>query len=188
MLLSVDIRTINACVTKLQFARGSDWENCLVLVAASAPRSIDAIFEGAREGVAAEAFFNIAELGINGAFAGFRVSAAQSDSMIEMASEFASAAEKYDLASFICAAERISGCGRLFSPEPDFMELGIINRWCSFGPVRFWNRGGGDPEKNLISALDKNPKYLGRLPGVPAVETGWAKPIPHWSGMPVKLG
>ncbi|MDO5562263.1 MAG: hypothetical protein Q4F74_01460 [Synergistaceae bacterium] len=185
MLLSVDIRELDVCVAKLQFAKGSDWEKCLMFPSGSAIEDFYSWADGVADNISVEAFFDIPARGISGVFAGFRVPAENFKAIKTIAEEFAASTGGYDLASFIKAADE--GCGgEMFCAGPDFMELGVVNYWVSFGALRFWN-GEGNAEMRLMSALDKNPRYLGRLPGIPAVESGYTAPVPHWVGVPVRL-
>ena len=170
-----------AKVSKLQFAPVSRWEEALIVEKGFNASDVRAWLAGLDcPQIGAEAFF---ETDGNLAFIGLRMphSHAALDCCALTADEFltnrAFAAE-----DFIRFAEEFSEAS-LYRGEPDFMELGLVNMWKSYGALTFWKSGDESPFVRLSEALKEDPRYMRLLPAPPAYETAWNSPLPHWTGI-----
>jgi hypothetical protein len=85
----------------------------------------------------------------------------------------------------VAALRSISGLERLFLGEPAFMEIGVVNGWKSFGPLRFWQGGSPSPLEALRLVLQRGGGLDGPFPLPLALEGGFSVPVPHWVGLPV---
>ncbi len=175
------------CIEKLQFEPESRWEEAVVVDPGSSMTELSAWlndFRGGRLGV--EAFFSLpCNGGILSAFIGLRLEF--SDEIRSLAAEAAEsflARRPLSVGGLLADVERGLGL-RLFAGEPAFMELGLINRWQSFGGLTFWRMGEGYPSGKFAEALAAAPRYLGKLPAPPAIETAYSAPVPHWLGVSV---
>ncbi len=184
----VKISTCNMLIERLQIAQGSDWENCLVFEREEREESSfsERDFLTA-DNLAIEAFFDLPEENITAAFVGIRLTNnITTRSFMQNVIKNFNAGHGYTLGRFIFETENLL-FAKLFDEEPDFLELGIVNFWNSFGSVRFWRKGDGLPEKSLADALAEHPEFYGELPGIPAVESAFLTPVPHWFGLPTLL-
>ncbi len=175
-------------VTKLQFANASDWENCLVLEKNSIKNTFDEWADSLSANfIGVEAFFDIPEKNMLGAFIGFRASASKENiaECSRLAASFIASDTDYLLENFVKAEQCLLVTKDLSAGEPDFIELGIVNNWNSVGAMRFWNRGDGDIYECFLSELDRSPRFKNRLPAYAAIEFAYSSPIPHWLGLPV---
>ncbi|MDL2299034.1 hypothetical protein LJC40_07850, partial [Synergistaceae bacterium OttesenSCG-928-D05] len=75
--------------------------------------------------------------------------------------------------------------GGLFEGEPDMMEMGIFNLWDSFGPLRFWECGGGECREAFYKGLSGAGRFKSFLPAPAVIEIGFFSPVVHWLGYPV---
>lgn len=89
------------------------------------------------------------------------------------------------LARTVAALRSISGLEELYLGEPAFMEIGVVNGWKSFGPLRFWQGGSPSPLESLHLALQQGGCFEGPFPLPLALEGGFSVPVPHWVGLPV---
>ena len=175
-------------IDKLQIAQESDWENCLIFERRGQGEGsfADSDFLKA-DNLAVEAFFDLPKENITGAFVGIRLpNNAFARSFLQNIIKNFTARHEYTIGGFISETETFLSA-KLFAAEPDFLELGIINFWNSFGSVRFWRKGEGLPEKAFADALDAHPEFYGTLPGIAAVESAFLAPVPHWYGRPTLL-
>lgn len=174
-------------IEKLQFAPESRWEEAVVVDPGSSMTELSAWLDDFRGGrLGFEAFFNLpCNGGILSAFIGLRLEF--SDEVRSLAAEAAEsflARSPVSVGGLLAETERRLGL-RLFAGEPAFMELGLINRWQSFGGLTFWHEGEGAPSGKFTEALAAAPRYLGELPAPPAIETAYSAPVPHWLGVSV---
>lgn len=87
-------------------------------------------------------------------------------------------------ASAARSISRISG-GPLLRGLPEFMEIGMLNGWQSFGPLRFWRQGDAeDPPTMLRKALAEraNKRFKEPTPMPMALEIAHSETLPHWLG------
>ena len=91
------------------------------------------------------------------------------------------------LAVSLAALRVFPGLEGLFEGGPDFMELGVVNAWKSFGPLRFWEGSSSSPLEAFRGRLDSEEerRYRGPLPLPLALEAAFSSPWPHWMGFPV---
>ena len=169
-------------VVKLQFAEGSNWEHCCVLEKKS---GIEIFGSWAAKAVcknlALEAFFDVPEFGITGAFVGFRFkSSACLLSMFERAAQIFTDSKKCSLNAVITEAEKHAG-SPLFACIPEYAELGVINYWNSFGSVKLRHISMPECCEEIKTIVGSDPKWQ-RAPGITAVEFAYTTPIPHWIG------
>lgn len=170
-------------IEKLQFAPARRWEENLTVTPGSPPAALPEWLAGFSDGeLGIEAFFQMEEKELTApAFVGLR---------LPFSAETAAAAAELQALLTGCAPSAEDFCLfwerklslRLFDRLPDFMELGLVNLWNSFGPLKFWH-GGGAPEAALAEALSADPRYLQKLSAPPAIEAGYSRPIPHWLGI-----
>jgi len=181
---------INKRVVKFQFACNSEWEKCLIADKFTDIAAIDSFFEGFNsEFVGVEAFFYNKKADTSPAFIGFRIPASKENIVFcrAVANLFTESSEDFLLGNLIYADGSILAHESLFDGPPDFMELGIVNLWNSFGPMRFWNSGDGDKYKCFSSAITSEKRFLGILPGYAAIELAYTKPLTSWLGFPADL-
>jgi hypothetical protein len=172
-------------VTRLQLAPGSEWENCLVV-----KKQIDADITAqwlnrfTSEYIGVEAFFDMPNENISDAFAGIRAPASENniEIMLRMTRKFLNSS--FTIADFLDEAKIASG-GDLFAGEPDFLELGVVNYWNSFGAMRFWKSGSGSEYTAFENALKTRVDFMSVLPAPAAIESAFSAPLPHWLGIPV---
>ena len=172
-------------VTYLQFANASEWEACLRIDGETAPDDVSswiAGFAGTHIGI--EAFFEAPELGCGDSFAGVRLPFCEETTLFcaELVSAYSEGSRVLCLSDFAALLGRL---GRFFKGEVDFMELGAVNMWSSFGPLRFWRRGDGEPAAAFAKALKGAERYQSILPVPAAIEFASDEPAPHWLGLPV---
>lgn len=175
-------------ITRLQFACVSDWEHCVVIEKNSDKKYFDVWLRSiSADFIGIEAFFDVQEKNIHNAFVGFRINATTENiaRCRNSVVSFIDAASVFSLDDFIRIAEFVSFENGLFNRGADFMELGVVNHWNSFGPMRFWNRNSGSQYDSFLSALETAPRFLDRLPGHAAIELAFLDPIPHWMGLQV---
>ncbi|WP_455596329.1 hypothetical protein [Cloacibacillus porcorum] len=174
-------------IEKLQFAPESRWEEAVVVEPGGLMTELSAWLDSLRGGrLGFEAFFGMPyDGGRLSAFIGMRLEISDEiRSLIADAAEFFPARWPVSAGGLLAETERRLGL-RLFAGEPAFMELGLINRWQSFGGLTFWRRGEGYPSGKFTEALAAAPRYLGNLPAPPAIETAYSAPVPHWFGVSV---
>lgn len=176
-----------APIGRLQLAWAGRWEQALHL--SPEPQAWARLTDWlARPGqdLAIEAFVDHGE---GQAFAGLRLAALPIATQGALAQGLAQA--------FIAAEGRLrlpeafgmlaQGLGlALFVAGPDFLELGQVNAWRSFGPVTFWRQGSpSGPREGLDEALTRHARYRAPTPRPCAIEFGYAGRFPHWVGLPV---
>lgn len=174
-------------IEKLQFAPESRWEEAVVVESGGSMPELSAwldSFRGERLGV--EAFFSLPyDGGRLSAFIGLSLEFSDEiKSLAVDAAESFLARRPVSVGGLMAETERRLGL-RLFAGEPAFMELGLINRWKTFGGLTFWRMGEGYPSGKFTEALTAAPRYLGKLPAPPAIETAYSAPVPHWLGVSV---
>lgn len=172
-------------IEKLQFAPESRWEEALSVGGDSSAAPFEAWlagFRAARLGI--EVFFDAAgEGGAPAAFIGMRLAFPEEGrSFAAGLTEAFLARRLSSVNDFLAFAESRLGAP-LFAGSPDFMELGLVNLWQSFGPLTFWRAGCGPAEERFKEALAAAPRYLRRLAAAPAIEAGYLLPFPHWFGI-----
>lgn len=168
-------------IEKLQFAPESRWEEAVVVEPGGLMTELSAWLDSLRGGrLGFEAFFGMPyDGGRLSAFIGMRLEISDEiRSLIADAAKFFPAWRPVSVGGLLAETERRLGL-RLFAGEPAFMELGLINRWKSFGGLTFWRRGEGYPSGKFTEALAAAPRYLGNLPAPPAIETAYSAPVPH---------
>lgn len=171
-------------IEKLQIAAGSDWENCVTVRRGAAFADIGEIDKICGGEIGIEAFPEASEAG--GAellFCGARLSAsAESIAALHgLVDEFLKN-ESFTLEDFKSFLESRHGQS-FFCGEPDFMELGLLNRWKSYGGLVFWKKyDGTSPLQSFAEKLKACGRFHGKLPALPAVEFGYGTPLPHWIG------
>lgn len=178
-----EITAAEACaaVSRLQFAPVSRWEEAL---------SVEKGFTCADEvrgwlarlacsQIGAEAFF---ETEGYKAFIGVRLPFSQDvlSMCVRISEEFLSG-RAFAVGDFIRFAEGFSRAP-LYRGEPDFMELGLVNMWKSFGALTFRKSKDVYPPAKLKEALTEDTRYTRLLPAPPAMECAWDFPLPHWTG------
>ena len=174
-------------IEKLQFAPESRWEEAVVVEPGGLMTELSAWLDSLRGGrLGFEAFFGMPyDGGRLAAFIGMRLEF--SDEIRSLAAEAAElflSRRPVSVDGLLAETERRLGL-RLFAGEPAFMELGLINRWQSFGGLTFWRKCEGYPSGKFTEALAAAPRYLGNLPAPPAIETAYSAPVPHWFGVSV---
>ena len=180
----------SARITKLQIAKGSAWESCVSVTRRSLIAHIcDDIkvkCAGGTGEIGIEAFFD--ESGSNEAcpvFCGLRLSLPDNGIavLMQLVSDFIGS-EKYLAGDFICFFEKKLGKA-LFRGEPDFMELGLINKWKSFGGMVFRQHQKTSHLTAFSEELKRCGRFNGSLEAPPAIEFGYSEPVPHWLGFSV---
>ena len=170
-------------VSKLQFAEESNWENCCIFDDKSKIVCFHEWSANVTNGnIAVEAFFDIPEKGVHGAFAGMRFkSSLQILSMFNNIAEFfITDRAGFALSTFIILTESGSGL-HLFRSTYTYAELGVINYWNSFGAVRLQSKTPAACEKETNNIFKSDPRW-NNPPGETAIEFAYTKPIPHWIG------
>jgi hypothetical protein len=175
----------NTPFVKLQFACNSNWEDCLIVDKRSNKSDIAEFFTDFRaDFIGTEAFFH----NVNGscAFIGFRLPASKEniECCCRLAQIFIDFSGDFLLNNLIANGKSFFDNKALFERAPSFMELGVVNHWNSFGPMRFWNNGDGDQYECFSSAIRKETRFHGVLPGYPAIESAYSTPLPSWFGFP----
>lgn len=170
-------------ISRLQFAVGSDWERCLIVTGAAESGAVSAWFDRASgRQIAAELFFDAPEYGMSDAFAGLRTPVSASVAAFYREAALLMLTRKLRLAELFAAAPfEIS----FDSDKIEFMELGAVNRWNSFGPLKFWTAAQGDPRQALSAALVANGRYLASMSVPAAVELSFGGSPQKWLGLPV---
>jgi hypothetical protein len=171
-------------VGRLQFAAGSDWEHCLIVNRKTERASVEKWFAGnARQVLAAEFFFDADECGMKDAFAGVRLPASGAANVFYREAAKAMASGKLrSLRDFLAPAPLELSFD---SEKIEFMELGAVNKWNSFGPVRFWQAGQDNPREALKSALSANDRFLRPMDVPAAIELSFGGSCQRWLGLPV---
>lgn len=171
-----------------QFACNGCWEEALHLHPRQ-PKMRECLrswLEVAADDVAAELFFSG---GAGELFLGLRFPPRKetqlflAEALIGLDLDVGSAEDS--LGRTVAALRAISGLERLFLGEPAFMEIGVVNGWKSFGPVRFWEGGALSPLEALRLALQRGGGLDGPFPLPLALEWAFSFPVPHWAGLPV---
>lgn len=169
-----------------QFALDALWEEALHLLPGEKGRKERFLLwlEGARRDVAVELFFETEE---GEMFLGLRFPPER-----DVQRRLAMALLDLDrpglsLAVSLAVLRVFPGLEGLFERGPDFMELGVVNAWRSFGPLRFWEGRSSSPLEALLERLDSEEerRYRGPFPLPLALEAGFSSPLPHWMGLPV---
>ena len=172
-------------VTYLQFANASEWETCLRVDCEAAYDEVQcwlSRFAGMHIGI--EAFFSAPELGCGDSFAGVRLPFREETALFcaELVKAYADSNSAFCVSDFTA---RLDKFGPFFQGGADFIELGAVNMWSSFGPLRFWRRGDGEPAAAFAEALKGAERYQSILPVPAAVEFAADEPAPHWLGLSV---
>ena len=173
-------------VSRLQFAAGSDWEHCLTVHGGTDYAAVEEWFaKTGKRVIAAEFFFDADEYGMKDAFAGVRLPASDAAAAFYRgAAKAMTGGRSGALLDFLA----LSPSELSFDSEViDFMELGAVNKWNSFGPVRFWQAGCGDPGKALDRALSANGRFLAPMEVPAAIELSFGGPCQRWLGLPVSV-
>lgn len=169
-------------VLRLQFAERGEWENAIVVEHgdASALNRISEWISKRNAEFAVEIFGST--LAPGDCFLGvrFRNPPAQATNRIEELVE--KVAQQH--ISFKEALEMLERAaeGKLLLANPDFFELGLLNNWNPFVPLRFWTPGDGDPWEALQKALAQNARYLEPTQTPVAFEISRSAPVHHWLG------
>ncbi len=169
-------------VDKLQIAVRGEWENCLILERgdASASRRFTKWLSDVDGEFAVELFTSLSAP--DDCFVGVRFPNPTSGAEHAIATLVeATAGSGTPFGEGLEMLAQAAG-GELFENEPDFLELGLLNDWNPFGPLRFWVPGSGDPWGVLKHALAQNTRYLALLQKPAALEVAFSSPIPHWAG------
>ncbi len=78
------------------------------------------------------------------------------------------------------------GGAPLWSTRPDFLELGMLDAWSSYGRLRFWTAGAAlPPAAALRRAVEGQPRFHGFTDLPLAIEAGVLGPLPQWRGIVV---
>lgn len=174
---------LRGAAARLQFAPGSRWEKC---VAFSRGEPADAVlkwFDGFHdENIGAELFYETEAEGCRfSAFVGFRCNFAKRRAFVEeVARGFA--AGKFACAENFIAAVESEFRALLFGGTPNFIELGLVNMWKSFGTLSFAPLPE-EPYAVFSDAVSALPRWCGALPAPPALELAFSLPVPHWLGV-----
>lgn len=177
-------------ITKLQFASASDWEHCIVIEKNSDKNLFDVWEQSiSPDFIGVEAFFDVQGKEIKDAFIGFRINAtAENISRCRSyVASFVDSASVVLLADFVSGDESVLSDNDFLNGEPDFMELGVVNHWNSFGPIRFWNKNDGSAYDGFLCELQTASRFLEILPAPAAIEFAFSNPIPHWIGLTVSI-
>ena len=177
-------------VQKLQFTCDSRWEECLVLERGGEEADIERwLRDFNAEAVGAEAFFTCAGHSLAApSFTGLRLRGSNENlKAVRMAAQKFISGELLCVSDFVLWAENAAGAP-LFIGEPAFLELGLVNLWNSFGPLRFKVSPDEDYSEALARILAEAPRFNGPLPAPPAVEFGFEVPLPHWLGVSAAIG
>ncbi len=115
------------------------------------------------------------------AFIGFRCNFAKRRAFVEGAARGFAAGKFVRAENFIAAVER-EFRAPLFTGWPDFMELGLVNMWKSFGALSFAPLPE-EPYAVFSAAVSASTRWRGALPAPPALELAFSPPVPHWLGV-----
>jgi len=176
-----------AQIIKIQLAADSSWESALTVEKETPATNADAwmqTFEAAYLGI--EVFLEPCDAETIAVFAGVRVEATSEH--LAAARELIllwQASSAFSLSDFLRYMEEKMSLAGLFTGEPDFMEMGILNLWGSFGALCFWERGDGACRDAFYRALSGAGRFKSFLPAQAVIETAFATPVPHWLGCPV---
>lgn len=167
----------------MQFAPESRWEDCAVLLRGEPPEAALRRLSGfCVENAGVELFYEACgECGGFSAFIGFRCSFTEKRAFVEAAARGFAAGRFARAEDFTAAAEK-EFRSPLFAGRPDFMELGLVNMWKSFGALSF-APAPENPCDAFLSAVSASPRWRGALPAPPAVELAFSSPLPHWLGV-----
>ena len=174
---------LHGAAARLQFAPESRWEECVALSRGEPADAVLKWFDGFHdENIGAELFYEAEAEGRRfSAFIGFRCNFAKRRAFVEEAARGFAAGKFVRAESFTVAAAGEFG-SPLFCGTPDFMELGLVNMWKSFGALSFEPL----PENlyaALCSAVFASAWWNGALPAPPALEFAFSSPVPHWLGV-----
>lgn len=174
---------LRGAAARLQFAPESRWEECVALSRGEPADAVLKWFDGFHdESIGAELFY---EAGAEGrsfsAFIGFRCNFAKRRAFVEEAARGFAGGKFARAEDFIAAAEN-EFRAPLFAGRPDFMELGLVNMWKSFGALSFAPLPES-PYAALSAAVSASPSWRGALPAPPACEFAFSSPLPHWFGV-----
>lgn len=172
-------------VEQVQFARRGKWEEALVVDRSDGdPACTFLRWVSSGQGEFAAEFFGRCAGGA--AFWGMRFAEAEMDRCVALA-EILKCALRADRAMADCVerAGRMAG-GALFAGEPDYLELGMLNAWQTFGPLSFWNKGSARGMSESFERCLPAEARFGHPTAAPiALEAAYAAPVPHWLGFPV---
>lgn len=176
-------RLLRGAVTKLQFAPESRWEECAALSRGEDGCAFEEWFGAfGGENIGVEAFFTVRRgLREIPAFIGFRCAFAGRRAFVAEAARLFAGGGLSGAGDFAAFAEAGFGAP-FFSGSPDFMELGLVNMWNSFGALTF-RPMPDEPFAALASALAVSERWNGLLPAPPALELAYSSPVPHWLGL-----
>lgn len=75
----------------------------------------------------------------------------------------------------------------LFSKEPSYLELGVVNYWQSDGSVRLWEQGQPKQlsEADIEAKLQNNKQLIGSDKNYQAIEFAFEGEYPHWLGIQI---
>ena len=174
----------NYKISKLQIAKESDWEECMIIKEASHINSLKEWCASVTcENIAAEAFFDMPEKNMRDAFIGVRIKASPETFvlLLDIFQEF-TRMETYCLGSFISSIESyLNGC--LFQSIPDYSEVGVVNYWNSFGSVKLCSKDFVSCKAEALKIFETNSKWK-TPPAQVAIEFAYTHPIQHWIGIP----
>jgi hypothetical protein len=171
--------------THLQFASEGRWERALRIARETPdPRGLlNSWLEEAPQDVALEVFFAASGEAVR--FLGMRLEALprprQSTVLRALVTAFLATPMTAEETAVLLRS--LLGEPSLFGAAPDFYELGMLDAWVSFGPLRFWaGRRDCDPCQAFEDAILGNPRFLWHSDQPFAIEGGYALPLPHWWG------
>ena len=170
-------------LVKLQLAPDSRWEEALILTDCSEAGKIFAeLVKMPMLAFGLEAFFMSDEAE---AFVGVRLPAlpAALTAARQFAENFTAGSTTVgDFENFASKA----AAAPVFTGEPEFFELGLVNRWLSSGPLTY-RTNLSSAVKRLSYEVAYERRWQKNLPAAAALELGWTRPVPHWLGLPASI-
>ena len=173
-------------ILRLQFAERGEWENCLAAEYgdASTPGRFKEWVSKRNAEFAAEIFGSISAPGDCFLGVRFRNPPPKAISQVEELVK-KNASRRTPFEEGLEMLEQAAG-GKLLQGRPDFLELGLLNNWNPFVPLRFWIPGeAGDPWESLQKILAQNARYLESTQTPVAFEISHSAPVHHWLGFAV---
>ena len=172
-------------VTRLQLASASEWENCLVIEKRfSGDIASDWLDKFEAEYIGIEAFLDLSVKNTSGAFIGIRIPAFKNniETVLNMTRKFHDS--DFMLSNFLDGFQKMFGKS-LYTGHPDFLELGVVNHWKSFGAMCFWRSDDGSKFAAFENVLKTRLDFMSVLPTPAAIEFAFSTPVPHWIGVTV---
>lgn len=171
-------------VTQLQFAANGKWERAFILSAATDVVSLRSWLGAEAGDFAFECFFRTPDGSER--FFGIELNTMNLSAQICFCADVAVHFVQYQprsTSNVLACVRHLLSHPSLFTSDPSFLEMGIVNAWHSSGPIRFWScKCPGKVVDEFCIGLAASHRFNGLLSHKIAIEICYKNPLVHWIG------